>query len=69
MVRDGLSEESAQKRIEAQITLEEKRKLADVIIENNGTFEELGEKVNQLVLKNREKLEPPIDLSAPGMIL
>ena len=69
MVRDGLSEESAKKRIEAQMTLEEKRKLADVIIENNGTFEELGEKVNKLVLKNREKLEPPIDLSAPGMIL
>ena len=57
MNRDGLTEEGAERRIEAQMSLGDKRELADVIIENNGTFEELEKKVGQLVLKSREKLE------------
>ena len=55
--RDDLTEEGAKRRIEAQMPLRDKRILADVIIENNGTFEELEKKVGQLVLKSREKLE------------
>ena len=55
--RDDLIEEGAKRRIEAQMPLRDKRILANVIIENNGTFEELEKKVGQLVLKSREKLE------------
>ena len=52
-----MTEERAKRRIEAQMPLRDKRILANVIIENNGTFEELEKKVGQLVLKSREKLE------------
>ena len=57
MNRDDLTEEGAKRRIEAQMPLRDKRILANVIIENNGTFEELEKKVGQLVLKSKEKLE------------
>ncbi|MGM0411246.1 MAG: dephospho-CoA kinase [Bacillota bacterium] len=43
--RDGLSVEEAKKRIDAQMPLSEKKKLADEIISNNGSREELIYKV------------------------
>lgn len=41
MERDNLPREASQARIAAQMPQEEKIRLADVIIENNGTFEQL----------------------------
>lgn len=43
--RDGLAPEQAQKHIDAQMSLEEKRRLADYVIENNAGLEELEKEV------------------------
>ncbi|HEU5464531.1 MAG TPA: dephospho-CoA kinase [Candidatus Binatia bacterium] len=43
--RDGLAPEQAQKHIDAQMSLEEKRRLADYVIENNAGLEDLEKKV------------------------
>jgi len=48
--RDGLAAEEAQKHIDAQMSLEEKRRLADYVIENNGDLEDLQRQV-EAVLK------------------
>lgn len=48
--RDGLSAEEAQKHIDAQMSLEEKRRLADYVIENNGDLKDLQWQV-EAVLK------------------
>jgi dephospho-CoA kinase len=47
--RDGLTEVEAQRHIDAQMSIEEKRKLADYVIENNGTLEELEDRVKSVV--------------------
>jgi dephospho-CoA kinase len=49
--RDHLTQTEAQKHIDAQMSLAEKRRLADYVIENNGSLEELEQKV-QVVLEN-----------------
>ena len=41
MERDGLEREAVEKRIEAQLGNEERISKADVVIENNGTLEEM----------------------------
>lgn len=46
--RDGLSEEEALRHLQAQMSLEEKRKLADCIIENNGSLVELKRLVKEV---------------------
>ena len=46
MARDGYSEEEARARIAAQMALDEKRALADVILDNSGTMEDLAAQVN-----------------------
>lgn len=38
--RDGLSREEAQRRLDAQMPIEEKKRLADTIIDNSGSIEE-----------------------------
>lgn len=45
MQRDGLSTEHAQLRLDAQMSIEEKRKLADIVIDNSGTWEETNMRV------------------------
>ncbi len=40
MNRDGLTEEEARARIESQMAIEEKRKLADYVIETSGTLKQ-----------------------------
>ncbi|MNR29319.1 Dephospho-CoA kinase [compost metagenome] len=47
MQRDGLSAETAQLRLDAQMSIEEKRKLADIVIDNSGTWEETNMRVEQ----------------------
>jgi dephospho-CoA kinase len=46
-----LSDAEAQRHIEAQMSLEEKRKLADYTIENNGTLADLEAQVKAIVKK------------------
>ena len=47
--RDNLTEAEIEQHLGAQMSLEEKRKLADYVIENSGTLQELEEKVTALV--------------------
>ena len=49
--RDNLSAVQAQKHIEAQMSLEEKRRLADYVIENNGSLEGLERQVRAVLEK------------------
>jgi dephospho-CoA kinase len=49
--RDNLSAAQAQKHIEAQMSLEEKRRLADYVIENNGSLEDLERHVQAVLEK------------------
>ena len=53
MARNALSQEEAEKRIAAQLSLQEKRKRADVLIENNGSVEETLAQVAQLLKTER----------------
>ncbi|RKU10044.1 dephospho-CoA kinase [Candidatus Poribacteria bacterium] len=54
-----LTESEAQARIDSQMPVSEKVKYADVVIENDGTLEELNKQVNQLwnQLMNRAKAD------------
>ncbi len=49
--RDHLTERQAQQHLDAQMSLEEKRKLADYIIENNGNLEELEHQARAVLQK------------------
>ena len=49
MERDGLSEEAARARMRNQMPEDEKRALADRVIENNGTLADLRAEVQNLV--------------------
>jgi dephospho-CoA kinase len=47
MLRDGLSREQAKRRIEKQMPQEEKMERADAVIMNDGTLEELEERLEK----------------------
>jgi dephospho-CoA kinase len=49
--RDHLTEIEAQQHLDAQMNLEEKRKLADYVIENDGNLEELEQQVRAVLQK------------------
>lgn len=49
--RDGLDRAQAQKHIDAQMSLTEKRRLADYVIENNGSLDELKRQVEAVLEK------------------
>jgi dephospho-CoA kinase len=49
--RDSVTETEAQRQIAAQMSLEEKRKLSDYVIENNGTRDELERQVRAVLEK------------------
>jgi dephospho-CoA kinase len=49
--RDGLSAEAAERHIEAQMSLAEKRRLADYVIENDGSLDELERQVRAVLNK------------------
>lgn len=51
MTRNGLSQEEAAKRIAAQLSLQEKRKRADVLIDNNGSIEETQQQLRDALQK------------------
>ncbi|KAI8871718.1 CoaE-domain-containing protein [Ramicandelaber brevisporus] len=50
MKRDGIDEASALQKINAQMALDEKRRRADIVVENDGTLEELKEEVRAKVI-------------------
>ncbi|MBP3284798.1 MAG: dephospho-CoA kinase [Clostridia bacterium] len=50
MLRSNLSRESVERRIAKQLPQDAYRKLADIVIENNGSKEELIEKINSLLI-------------------
>jgi len=49
--RDRLQAAEAQKHIDAQMSLEQKRRLADYVIENNGSLEDLERQVRAVLEK------------------
>jgi dephospho-CoA kinase len=49
--RDGLDRAQAQKHIDAQMSLAEKRRLADYVIENNSSLDELKRQVESVLEK------------------
>ena len=51
MSRNALSQEEAEKRIAAQLSLREKRKKADVLIDNNGSLEETRQQIHDALQK------------------
>ena len=51
MTRNALSQVDAQKRIAAQLSLQEKRKRADVLIGNNGSLEETRQQIRDALQK------------------
>ena len=51
MTRNALSQEEAEKRIAAQLSLQEKRKRADVLIDNNGSLEETRQQIRDALRK------------------
>lgn len=46
--RDGLNEDEIQQHLNAQMPLDEKRRLADIIIENSGSLEALKKRVQEV---------------------
>ena len=51
MTRNSLSQEEAEKRIAAQLSLQEKRKRSDVLIDNNGSLEETRQQLRDALQK------------------
>jgi len=51
LARDGSSREHATERVRAQLSIEEKRKLADYVIDNSGTPEDTERQVRELYAK------------------
>jgi dephospho-CoA kinase len=51
MARDGLTETEARARLAAQLPLAQKRALADHVIENDGSREDLARQVDELLAK------------------
>ena len=51
MSRNALSQEEAEKRIAAQLSLQEKRKRADVLIDNNGSLEATRQQIRDALQK------------------
>lgn len=51
MTRNAFSQEEAEKRIAAQLSFQEKRKRADVLIDNNGTVEETRHQIRDALQK------------------
>lgn len=53
LARDGISEEAARARLDAQLPLADKQKRADYVLYNNGTLEALAAQIDALLEKLR----------------
>jgi dephospho-CoA kinase len=49
MIRDAIAIEQAERRLAAQMPIEEKKQLADIVIDNSGTLEETEQQVNRFL--------------------
>ncbi len=52
--RDGLSREEVERRLRAQVPIEEKKALSDFIIDNTGSFEDTRDQVRKIMRELRE---------------
>lgn len=70
MIRDNINEEEAKQKINAQLPIAEKVAKADVVIWNNGTKEELYDKVDKVMENLHHKHDKSISriFSAPGLV-
>jgi dephospho-CoA kinase len=59
MKRNGLTHEAAMARINSQISVEEKVKVADYVIETNGTIEESISQTEKIIQKLRDNVSIP----------
>ncbi|WP_199624492.1 dephospho-CoA kinase [Paenibacillus alkalitolerans] len=50
-LRDGLSHDEAERRLASQMPIEDKKRLADVVIDNSGTIEDTERQVEQYLLR------------------
>jgi dephospho-CoA kinase len=57
--RDHLTESEAAKHIAAQMSLDEKRRLADFVIENDGSLEDLERRVREVLAKIKDSADKP----------
>lgn len=48
MERDGISEEQAEARLSSQLDIEQKKQLADIVIDNSGTLADTEQQVDKL---------------------
>lgn len=59
IARNGLTPDEAQKRLQSQMPISEKRKLADIVIDNRGTVEETEQIVvkvwKELLIREKKK--------------
>ena len=46
--REGLTADQFQQRVDAQINDETRRRLSDIVVENNGSLEDLRRSVNRI---------------------
>ncbi|OXM84330.1 dephospho-CoA kinase [Paenibacillus rigui] len=53
MLRDGLSREQAEQRLQAQMDIERKKELADIVIDNQGTMEQTEGQVEAFLKERR----------------
>lgn len=55
MARDNISKDLALKKIRSQISIEEKKSVADVVIENTGTLKDLYDRVDRELIRLKIK--------------
>ncbi|KIZ07746.1 dephospho-CoA kinase [Monoraphidium neglectum] len=67
--RDGSSEADARARMAAQMPLEAKARLADVVLDNNGSLEALERQVDQLARRLRRGALLPGLLTSPCALM
>lgn len=56
IARDGITKELAKKIIDSQMSLDEKKSKSNILIENNGSLEELEKKVEKVYKKILEEI-------------
>lgn len=71
MKRDGCSEEEARRKVDAQLSFEEKKKSADFVIDTSGEKEHTFAEADRLaaVIRDRAALKAAAVVSAPGSSL
>ncbi len=57
VTRDGLSQEEARLRLDAQMPIDEKKQRADIIIDNSGSMDRTRSQVEQVAADLRTRAE------------